>query len=191
MDWGCKDVWLVTSSQHWTYVQLQCGLPKIALKILLLHGNQCAVNLHSQFHGLSNRYKTSLVYDYCRSYVPVCYVSTFRAIMYSLFKLFFSRMRPTIRTSLARPPGVNRRDNSLLKEILEWLRRTSWRKEMGANLITSLQELGDFRASQGRRYPLWLILLLVVMGTISGCRSYYALEDFGARHYEAVSKQLG
>lgn len=39
---------------------------------------------------------------------------------------------------------------------------------MGANLITSLQEIKDFRTSQGRRYPLWLILLLVVMGTISG-----------------------
>ena len=62
---------------------------------------------------------------------------------------------------------------------------------MGANLIQSLQEIRDFRAAQGRRYPLWLILLLVVMGTISGCRSYYALEDFGARHYEAVSKKLG
>ncbi len=62
---------------------------------------------------------------------------------------------------------------------------------MEASLIQSLQEIKDFRTSQGRRYPLWLILLLVIMGTISGCRSYYALEDFGARHYEAVSKQLG
>ena len=62
---------------------------------------------------------------------------------------------------------------------------------MKANLITSLQEIRDFRASRGRRYPLWLILLLVIMGTISGCRSYYALEDFGARHYGAVSEQLG
>ncbi len=62
---------------------------------------------------------------------------------------------------------------------------------MGANLITSLQEIRDFRASQGRRYPLWLILLLIIMGTISGCRSYYALEEFGARHYGAVSEQLG
>ena len=58
---------------------------------------------------------------------------------------------------------------------------------MGANLITSLQEIRDFRAPQGRRYPLYLILRLVVMGTISGCRSYYALEDFGARHYRALS----
>ena len=62
---------------------------------------------------------------------------------------------------------------------------------MKANLITSLQEIRDFRASRGRRYPLWLILLLVIMGTISGCSSYYALEDFGARHYGAVSEQLG
>lgn len=62
---------------------------------------------------------------------------------------------------------------------------------MGANLITSLQKIRDFRASRGKRYPLWLILVLIVMGTISGCRSYYALEDFGARHYGAVSEQLG
>lgn len=62
---------------------------------------------------------------------------------------------------------------------------------MGASLIQSLQEIEDFRTSQGRRYPLWLILLLVVMGTISGCRSYYALEDFGVRHYQALSEKLG
>ncbi len=62
---------------------------------------------------------------------------------------------------------------------------------MAVNLIQSLQEIKDFRTSRGRRYPLWLILLLVVMGTLSGCRSYYALEDFGVRHYEAVSEQLG
>ncbi len=29
------------------------------------------------------------------------------------------------------------------------------------------------------------------MGTISECRSYYALEDFGTRHYGAVSERLG
>ena len=56
---------------------------------------------------------------------------------------------------------------------------------MGASLIQSLQETRDFRATQGRRYPLWLILLLIIMGTLSGCRSYYALEDFGVRHYQA------
>lgn len=62
---------------------------------------------------------------------------------------------------------------------------------MGASLIQSLQEMRDFRATQGRRYPLWLIMLLVIMGTLSGCRSYYALEDFGVRHYPALSEKLG
>ena len=29
------------------------------------------------------------------------------------------------------------------------------------------------------------------MGTLSGCRSYYALEDFGVRHYQTLSEKLG
>lgn len=62
---------------------------------------------------------------------------------------------------------------------------------MEANLLQSLQEMRDFRSAQGRRYPLWLILLLVIMGTISGCRGYQALEDFGVRHYQALSEKLG
>ena len=62
---------------------------------------------------------------------------------------------------------------------------------MGASLIQSLQEMRDFRAEQGRRYPLWLILLLMIMGILSGCRSYYALEDFGVRHYQPLSEKIG
>jgi len=62
---------------------------------------------------------------------------------------------------------------------------------MGASLIQSLQNVKDFRAVHGRRYPLWLILLLRIMGTISGCKSYYALEEFGARHCEALCEMLG
>jgi hypothetical protein len=62
---------------------------------------------------------------------------------------------------------------------------------MGASLIQSLQSMRDFRAAQGRRYPLWLILLLIIMGTMSGCRSYSALEDFGVRHYETLCEKLG
>lgn len=62
---------------------------------------------------------------------------------------------------------------------------------MGSNLIDSLQSIRDFRAVHGRRYPLWLIMLLVIMGIMSGCRSYYALEDFGVRHYEVLCEKLG
>lgn len=62
---------------------------------------------------------------------------------------------------------------------------------MGVNLIESLQTIRDFRTAQGRRYQLWLILLLIIMGTISGCRGYQALEDFGVRHYRVLSEKLG
>lgn len=62
---------------------------------------------------------------------------------------------------------------------------------MRMSLIQSLQKVKDFRAVHGRRYPLWLILLLVIMGTISGCKSYYALEEFGARHSTALCDKLG
>lgn len=62
---------------------------------------------------------------------------------------------------------------------------------MGGSLIGTLQDVKDFRAIHGRRYPLWLIILLVIMGIMSGCRSYYALEDFGVRHYEALCQKLG
>ncbi|MCG8362848.1 MAG: transposase family protein [Pseudanabaenales cyanobacterium] len=39
-------------------------------------------------------------------------------------------------------------------------------------------------------YELWLILLLIVMGTLSGFEGYAALEDFGVRHYPAFCEAL-
>ena len=37
---------------------------------------------------------------------------------------------------------------------------------------------------------IWLILLLIVMGTMSGCQGYAALEDFGVRHYPVLCEAL-
>ena len=63
---------------------------------------------------------------------------------------------------------------------------------MEASLIQSLLELRDGRASLGRRYPLWLILLWRDHGHEEvDALSYYALEDFGVRHYQVLSEQLG
>ncbi|MBW4631359.1 MAG: transposase family protein [Iphinoe sp. HA4291-MV1] len=56
--------------------------------------------------------------------------------------------------------------------------------------MEKLSLIKDFRASRGRRYPLWLILLLVLMGTMSGCIGYQALEDFACRHHPALVQQL-
>ncbi|MEH2082848.1 MAG: transposase family protein [Nostoc sp.] len=48
---------------------------------------------------------------------------------------------------------------------------------MKANLLEALTQVQDFRAARGQRYPLWLLLLVVIMGTMSGCLGYRALED--------------
>jgi hypothetical protein len=61
---------------------------------------------------------------------------------------------------------------------------------MKANLLEALTQVQDFRAPRGRRYPLWLLLLLVIMGTISGCFGYRALEDFSRRHHDALVASL-
>lgn len=61
---------------------------------------------------------------------------------------------------------------------------------MANSLIEALQQVDDFRAKRGQRYPLWVILLLVVLGTLNGCTSYYALEEFAQRHYQAIVDHL-
>jgi hypothetical protein len=61
---------------------------------------------------------------------------------------------------------------------------------MKINLLEALAQVEDFRASRGRRYPLQLILLLVIMGTLSNCLGYRALEDFACRHHQALGEQL-
>jgi len=61
---------------------------------------------------------------------------------------------------------------------------------MKINLLEALAQVPDFRAPRGRRYPLQLILLLVIMGTISDCLGYRALEDFARRHHEALVERL-
>lgn len=57
---------------------------------------------------------------------------------------------------------------------------------MGANLIEQLRELEDHRTLDGRRHPLWLVLLFVIMGTMNGCIGYRALGDFVKRHRRAL-----
>ncbi|MBC7971585.1 MAG: transposase family protein, partial [Verrucomicrobia bacterium] len=51
------------------------------------------------------------------------------------------------------------------------------------SLIEHLQTIRDFRTQP--EYPLWVILLLVLMGTMSGCTGY-PLADFVARHQAAL-----
>ena len=52
------------------------------------------------------------------------------------------------------------------------------------SLIAHLQQIRDFRTRP--RYPLWVVLLLVIMGTMSNCLGYRALEDFVERHQKVL-----
>jgi len=61
---------------------------------------------------------------------------------------------------------------------------------MEKNLVDYLQEIEDYRGTRGRRYPLWLLLLLVILGGMSGAQGYSALEDFARRHHAVVCQQL-
>lgn len=52
---------------------------------------------------------------------------------------------------------------------------------MDANLIEKLRQVKDFRTKDGQRHQLWLVLLFVIMGTMSGYVGYRAWGDFVKR----------
>ncbi len=58
-------------------------------------------------------------------------------------------------------------------------------------LVVALTQIRDYRSPQGRRYPLWLMLLTTILGVMSGAKGYQALEDFGVRHYPSLGQALG
>lgn len=53
------------------------------------------------------------------------------------------------------------------------------------SLIYHLQQVPDYRTNRAH-YPLWVVMLLVIMGIMSGCEEYRALEDFVKRHQSAL-----
>lgn len=61
---------------------------------------------------------------------------------------------------------------------------------MSCSLIEKLGEIEDFRTTDGRRHPLWVVLIIVLMGTMSGYLGYRALGDFAKRHREDLVEAL-
>ncbi len=61
---------------------------------------------------------------------------------------------------------------------------------MGTNLIEQLQQVKDFRTKDGQRHSLWLVLLLVIMGTMSGYVGYRAWGDFVKRHRRVLPIEI-
>jgi len=59
-----------------------------------------------------------------------------------------------------------------------------------ADLIAFLQALPEGRKRRGVRYPQWLLLLMAILGIVSGCRSARDLERFAKRHLQAFGAAL-
>ena len=58
------------------------------------------------------------------------------------------------------------------------------------NLIAFLHALPERRKRRGVRYPQWLLLLMAILGILSGCRSARDLERFAKRHHLAFGAAL-
>ena len=61
-----------------------------------------------------------------------------------------------------------------------------------ALLLTEVfAQVPDPRRAQGTRHPLQGVLALVSVGTICGCRSLYALAQWGKDHGKELAVKLG
>ncbi len=59
------------------------------------------------------------------------------------------------------------------------------------DLITYLRSIPDARMRRGVRFPAWYLLLLAVLGILSGCQSLRDLERFAIRHHSVLTEVLG
>ena len=62
---------------------------------------------------------------------------------------------------------------------------------MSGSLIEALQQVEDPRQARGRRYPLWVVLLLVILAMMSQCQGYCSPKTFARQHKDALIAALG
>lgn len=58
------------------------------------------------------------------------------------------------------------------------------------NLINSLKQIPDPRQAQGKRYPLWLILIIAIVAVICGAKSYSEISEWGKNHIKTIKESL-
>jgi len=61
----------------------------------------------------------------------------------------------------------------------------------GLDLISFLRAIPDPRMRRGVRFPGWYLLLVGVLGIVSGCQSLRDLERFAGRHHAVLTQSLG
>ena len=60
-----------------------------------------------------------------------------------------------------------------------------------SSLIDELKQVPDFRKARGKTHPLWILLLLIVMGTLAGYHGYRPLQTFVEEHHQPLCQLLG
>lgn len=58
-------------------------------------------------------------------------------------------------------------------------------------LIEALQGIPDHRRDRGKRHPLWVILLFIVMGNLAGYQGNRPLQEFSRRYGSHIVNLLG
>ena len=58
-------------------------------------------------------------------------------------------------------------------------------------LIEELKAIPDHRKARGKRHPLWVLLLLILMGVMAGYRGYRPLQRFTADYSQSLAELLG
>lgn len=59
------------------------------------------------------------------------------------------------------------------------------------NLIEKFKEVKEFRKGKGKRHPLWLILLIITLGTMQGYLGYRALGGFAKSNMKDICETFG
>lgn len=59
-----------------------------------------------------------------------------------------------------------------------------------SSLIESLKQIPDPRKARGKSHPLWILLLLIIMGTMAGYQGYRPLDAFVKEHHQSLSEAL-
>ncbi len=61
----------------------------------------------------------------------------------------------------------------------------------GLDLISYVRSISDARIRRGVQFPAWYLLLVAVLGILSGCQSFRDLERLAIRHHSVLTETLG
>ncbi len=87
-------------------------------------------------------------------------------------------------------PGTRQLARSCWCRFCRDCSRTLIKPIANTDLIAFLQALPEGRKHREVRYPQWLLLLMAILGVLSGCHSARDLERFDKQHHQAFSAAL-